>query len=308
MQLRISLVVLAAALCTSSALGSFYEDLYSGLGYFATPSGSPISPVPGGGRANGSRFGRLRIVPNDFGEGYRLELDRTFGGDTRGRPEVFDIGNLELELSGPMAATIQYTGRGIQTVNADIFANNLNYSLRDKFGFQDFEVRGTLSVDHQLEVSRLGFYYLDLEVNNVNAALISDGLIVDGPADADFDIGPISIRGNIFVDAAAAALTAFGVDASALENLFPESPIDRINDEIAAYFNQNLVLADAFTTDLADGTLSADSATAARDFLGGLVATVDEAATRDSPPFGVPESSTLLLIGVLALIGLRRRI
>lgn len=306
-QLRISLLALATLLCSAPALGGLYEDLYRGLGYLATPTGSPITGVAGGGMANGNRFGRLRILPNEFGEGYRLELDRTFGGDTRGRPEVLDIGNLELELSGAMAATIQYTGRGIQTVNADIFANNLSYSLRDKFGFQDFEVRGTLSVNHQLEVSRLGFYYLDLEISNVNASLISDGLIVDGPTDADFDIGPISIRGNVFVDAAAAALNAFGVDTSGLEGLFPESPIARINDEIEAYINQHLVLGEAFTADLADGTLNSASAAVARDFIGGLVATVDEAATYESSPFGVPESSTLLLIGALVLIGMRRR-
>ncbi len=306
-QLRMSLLAVAALLCSSPALGGLYEDLYRGLGYLATPSGSPVTAVAGGGMANGSRFGRLRIVPNEFGQGYRLEFDRTFGGDGRGRPETFDIGNLELTLSGSTQMTASYTGRGAQTINVDVFAGNLSYLLTDKTGVQDFFLSGRLDVTNRLEIDRLGFYTLDLEINNSNATLNADGVIVDGPADADFDIGPISIRGNVFVDAAAAALNALGVDASGLETLFPASPIERINDEIEAFIGEHLVLGEAFTADLADGALSSDSALAARDFLGGLVATVDEAVTHDSPPFGVPESSTLLLIGALALIGLRRR-
>ncbi|MBU0616586.1 MAG: hypothetical protein KKI02_02600 [Planctomycetes bacterium] len=307
MQLRISLLALAALLCSAPALGGLYEDLYRGLGYLATPSGSPIFPAAGGGMSNGSRYGRLRIVPNEFGEGHRLEFDRNFGADGRGRPEVFDIGNLELQLTGSTASTIQYTGRGVQTLNVDVFANNVGYVLTDKTGVQDFELRGTVGVNHQLEINRLGFYYLDLEISNTGAGLNADGVIIDGPTDTDFDIGPINIRGNVFVDAAAAALNAFGVDTSGLEGLFPESPIARINDEIEAYINQYVVLGEAFTADLADGTLSSECAAVARDFIGGLVATVDEAATYESPPFGVPESSTLLLIGALVLIGMRRR-
>ena len=133
-------------------------------------------------------------------------------------------------------------------------------------------------------------------------------MIVDGPADADFDVGPISLRGNIFVDAAAAALNAFGVDTSGLEGLFPTSPIDRINDEIDAYLDQGrLVLGETLAADLEDGTLSLESAATAQEFLDGLIDVVDEAATYESPPLGVPESSTLLLIGALALIRLRRR-
>jgi hypothetical protein len=299
-----SLLAAAMLLGSPAALGGFYEDLYQGLGYLATPSGSPVTGVVGGGQANGNRFGRLRIVPNEFGEGYRLEFDRTFGLDTRGRPEVFDIGSLELELSGATAATIQYTGRGIRTVNADIFANNLNYLLRDKTGVQDFELSGTLSVNHQLEVSRLGFYYLDLEINNINSSLVADGLVVEGPTDADFDIGPISVRGNVFVDAAAAVLNAFGVDAGPLENLFPASPIEVINDEIEAFVDRHLILGETFAADLVGGELGADSALG---FLSGPLPPLDAAAAFDSPASGVPESSTLLLVGSLALIGLRRR-
>lgn len=303
-RLRTGLLIAAILLCSAPALGGFYEDLYRGLGYFATPTGSPVRTAAGGGQSNGNRYGRLRIVPNEFGEGHRLELDRTFGADARGRPEVFDIGMLELQLNGATASTIQYTGRGVQTLNVDMFANNVGYILTDKTGAQDFELTGSLSINHQLEINRLGFYYLDLEINNTNATLKADGLVVDGPTDADFDVGPISIRGNVFVDAACAALTALGLDTSELEGLFPASPIDRINDEIEAFIGQQrLVLGEA----LADGTLGTESALTSQEFPRELVGTVNDPATY-GPPLNVPESTTLLLIGTLTLIGLRRRI
>lgn len=307
--LRISLLVLVIPLCSPSARGGFYQDLYRGLGYLATPSGSPVTGVAGGGMANGSRFGRLRIVPNEFGEGYRLEFDRSFGNDSRGRPETFDIGMLELTLGGSTSSTISYTGRGVPTLNVDIFANNVGYILTDRTGLQDFELTGTLSVFQQLEIDRFGFYTLDLEINNTNSSLTADGVIVDGPTDSDFDVGPITIHGNIFIDAAAAALNAFGVDTTALEEVFPASPIEQINDEIDAYLGrQRMVLSETLAADLTDGTFGPESAIAAQVFLDGLVETVDEAAAYGAPPFGVPESSTLLLIGVLALVRLRRRI
>ena len=273
-----------------------------------SPTGSPVTGATGGGLSNGSRFGRLRIVPNDFGNGYRLELDRTFGSDTRGRPETFDLGPLELTLSGSMQSTVQYTSRLIPTVNVDIFANNMQYLLNTKTGAQDFSLSGTLNVNHQLEVSRLGFYYLTMEITQTNSELTADGIIVDGTVDSDYNIGPITVRGNVFVDMAAAALNGFGLDASRLEQLFPASPIARINDEIAAFIDRQRQVLNAYIeADMADGTLSDQGALAARDFVTGLAGIVDETVGYTAP-LNIPESSSLLLIGTMALITLRRRL
>lgn len=301
-------LMLFTALCVAPVQSGFYEDLYRGLGYFATPTGSPVTGATGGGLSNGSRFGRLRIVPNDFGNGYRLELDRTFGSDTRGRPETFDLGPLELTLNGSMQSTVQYTSRLLPTVNVDIFANNMQYLLSTKSGAQDFSLSGTLNVNHQLEVSRLGFYYLTMEITQTNSELTADGIVVDGTVDSDYNIGPITVRGNVFVDMAAAALNGFGLDASGLEQLFPASPIARINDEITAFIDrQRQVLSAYIEADMADGTLSDQGALAARDFVTGLAGIVDETVGYTAP-LNIPESSSLLLIGTMALITLRRRL
>lgn len=304
-QLRISLLAVAALLCSSPALGGLYEDLYIGLGYLATPSGSPVSSVTGGGQSNGNRYGRLRIVANDYGNGYRLEFDRTFGTDSYGRAETFDLGNLELTLSGSTQMTASYTTRGIPTFNIDAYTSSLSYLLVDETAGQEFELSGTLDVTSQVEINRFGSYEIVLEINNTDATLEGTGLIVDGSTDADFDVGPITVSGNVFVDLAASALSAVGVDTSELESLFPASPIERITEEIEALLGEDVVLSETVTSDLTDDTLSSDS-TAAAELVSSLV-TVEATDTIDSGTLGVPESSTLLLIGALALIGFRRR-
>ncbi len=309
-RIRIGLLITAMVLGSVPALGGLWEDLYRGLDIYATPLGGPLQTVPGGGQVNGNRFGRLRIVPNDLGQGYRLELDRAFGVDTRGRPEVFDLGNFELQLSGLTQTTLHFTRRGILTGNADMFAGNLNYSLRGKTGAQDFELRGTLDLRNQLEVNRLGFYSLDLEINNTNSSLIADGVLVEGERDTDFDIGPISIKGNLFYDVALAVLTSFGVDTGELEGVLPKSPIDRINDEIqAALRAETAVLGEVLAGDLSSGTLSLAGTVEGQYSVGNVGRALDGAEaygpTGDGLP--IPESATLLLLGVLGLAIFRRR-
>jgi len=309
-RLRASILLFGLLVLTAPSFGGFYEDFYRGMRLAATPSGSPVSAVGGGGMANGARFGRLRIVPNEFGDGHRLEFDRTFGTDSRGRQEVFDIGPLELTLSGATSSTVQYTRNLAPTLNIDAFTNNFAYLLSNKTGVQDFELRGNLNVSHQLEINKFGFYYLDLEINHTNASMVADGIIVDGPEDTDFDVGPISIRGNVFVDLAAAVLGPTGFDTSGLEGIFPESPIARINDELNSYIDQQRqVLGEVFAADLADGALDTGSALAARDFAGGLTGPLDAEPAVPGTFGNIPESATLLLIGALTIMaGLRRRL
>jgi hypothetical protein len=304
-QFRISLLMTATLLCAAPALGGIYEDLYRGLQIYATPLGSPLQSIAGGGVANGNRFGRLRIMPNEIGEGYRLELDRNFGSDSRGRPEIIDLGNYELQLSGVTSGTAGYTTRGIPTGNIAIFADNLDYALRAKSGAQDLQVIGTLDVNEQIEINQWGFYSIQFEISNVDSSLIANGLAIDGELDTDFDLGPISASGNVFFDAALALLTSFGVDTESLEGVFPESPIDRINDDIEAFFErQTQVLSSTAYADLSVSTLSAE------DVLSGGAPTTGVIALDDLQPGAgvrVPEPAGLLLLGMLAAAGLRRR-
>lgn len=217
---------------TAPAGAGIWQDLYHGLDLLATPSGTPLSSVTGGGRSNGDRFGRLRIVPNQPGGGYDLEFDRTFGNDTAGRAEVLDFGDIEITLEGATQATLGYTTRGVPTLSTNLLINNVQYAIGGASGVQDAVLSGQLGLLQSLEINRLGFYSFSLQANNANSTLTLDGIVVDGTQDADFTIGPINVKGNIFFDLAVAGLTSLGVDTTTIEGLFPNSPINRIDEEI----------------------------------------------------------------------------
>jgi len=239
---RVSLAALLVLAVTSipGAPGGLFDDIYRGLEIYSTPLGGP----------SGQRVGRLRVVPHRLGQGYTVELDRSFGADGGGRPEVFDLGAMELELSGQTAATLGYTSRGFLIGNGQFNANNLAYTLRGKTGAQDFALAGTLAVQGSLEVNQLGFYTGQLEVNNTNSSLTVDGVLARGDESTNFDIGPISVKGNIYYDALISVLGALGVDTTTLEQLSPKSPVDVIVDAVQRQMpNLTQVAGAQFTAD-----------------------------------------------------------
>ncbi|MCG3125606.1 MAG: hypothetical protein CHACPFDD_00431 [Phycisphaerae bacterium] len=302
-----------------------WNDLYRGLQLFSTPSGGPLGFSQDGSAINGNRNGRTRIVPNQLGNGWRLELDRTFGTDSRGRPEIFDAGLGELELSGSTSATLGFTRRGLPHKpifigSGDFAASNLNYALRFKSGAQDAELTGTLNAASTFEINQLGFYEVDLNVQNTTSSLTLDGVAVDSEDRTDFDIGPIALKGNIFVDGAVALLRSAGVDTSAIEQLFPGSPIGRIGDEIEAQIRAANVAGVTFTRDGVDtASLMADAQTAVvremfsyslRSSLAPVIggnAALTAPASDNGQNQSTPEPATWMLIAGGALLALRRR-
>ena len=275
--------MLVALLGATHAFGGLYQDLFRALDIYATPTGGPLSRGADGMRFNGQRTGRLRIIPESIGDGFTLELDRNFGTDSRGRPEIMDFGPLEIELSGTTGATLGYTNRGIPAANANIGANNLQYSLRFKTGAQDVDVSGTLNSFLAMEVNRFGFYSMQLTANNAgDSQVMLDGVLVNDQLDTNFNVGPITVEGNVFFDAFLGVLTAFGADTTGLEGITPQSPIDRINDEIER------VLRGQLNGQVAGLTLDGESLA--------LPAGIEPA--RQAPSIPVPEPGTLILIGV----------
>jgi hypothetical protein len=207
--------------------------VFRGLDILATPSGAPLVGGPDGTRINGARQGRLRIVPNGvLGDGYRIEFDRTFGGDSRGRPEVLRLGSLaELQLDGATQWTAGYQTGGMLSGFSQFQIGNMNYAIRSKLGVQDAELNGTLNATANVELNQLGFYNLVLNVTNENSRLLLDGVVARTEDPTDFNVGPIVISGNIFIDGIAGLLSAAGVDTSFLEQLFPESPISQLDKD-----------------------------------------------------------------------------
>lgn len=301
-------VVSAATLAGSStAQAQLFQTLLDG---FVTPISQPSTP-----RVNGARVGQLRVVPNQLGQGYRLELDRAFGNDQFGRPEVFDAGPFELELQGNVQATASYTTRFFPIGTVEFNTTNLNYSLRGRTGAQDFDLVGTLNMDGRAEVNPLGFYEIQLDIQNTNSQLSARGLGIEGDEDTDFNVGPITVQGNILWDVGVGALAALGVDTSDLEAVFPRSPIEEIGDQIrAAYegaFDGGVATAKELGT-----TRDLDLAAAYpdADVIADLVADIALSQLTSSFLEGaagggvaVPEPSTFGLLVISGLAMLRRR-
>ena len=120
-RLFVSLLITVVSAPASLADG-LWTELYRGLDILATPSGSPIFPTGDGTRVNGQRSGRLRHVQNVPGDGWTLEFDRSFGNDSRGRPEILDLGAFEIEMAGAIQTTAGFTSRGflIGDLNSNI--------------------------------------------------------------------------------------------------------------------------------------------------------------------------------------------
>lgn len=295
------LAMFASAVALSSAsYGGLFEDLYYGLDILSTPGGGPLLTNGAGFQINGNRQGRLRIVPNAAGGGHRIEFDRNFGLDGAGRAEILDFGNLELELIGPISFTGSYTTRGLPTANGQLTINNLAYNIRGKTGAQDIDLAGLVSADGQLEINPLGFYTARVDVQNTVSDLALDGVAIEVDRDTDFNVGPISIRGNIYVDLITSALSSFGVDTSAIEGAFPGSPFDRINAEI-----RDSIVAEAAVLGITSEAPALDSPTAT--FKGLMDRPALASSTQVTSPIPEPGGLALLSCGAALVAGRRRR-
>jgi hypothetical protein len=301
----LSLVVVLAWAGTT-AYADLWQNVWRGLDVLATPLGSPLSTTADGTRINGARSGRLRIVPNGIGGGYELQLDRTFGADSRGRPENLNLyGVADITLDGATQLTLGYNGKGaFRTYSGDLATNNLTYSARTTTGAQDVQLVGVLNVSNAFEVNPLGFYTVSVNVRNTESQLFVDGVAVQDKQATNFDIGPIVVRGNLFYDATLGVLTALGADTTELEKVFPRSPAGDIDQAIRdALQNASVVAGTSAAAELSSLVTQTVTDQAADDLLNALVGA--RFATGESgyaAPTAVPEPGTLVLFATGAAV------
>lgn len=153
---------------------------------------------------------------NVYGNGADVRLVTNFN-------RSFDFGSAELVLSGPLSIEASTTSRGLDTLDftiqtaltRDLNPQPLQYVWTADAGGQRTQVSGDVIVDGGLSIDGLGFYSLNFDMSS-RQATEQDGRVADGNSSADFDIGPVDLRGNIFIDLVAAILdpilTGAGLD------------------------------------------------------------------------------------------------
>ncbi|NLX13571.1 MAG: hypothetical protein GXY44_07960 [Phycisphaerales bacterium] len=113
----------------------------------------------------------------------------------------FDMGCASLTLNGILNASAGYTTRCCPKGNFSLSTGNtpLNYSFLVDTGAQNFYAEGSVLIDIDTSINMLGFYDQTMRVSN-RGVYGYEGWAVNDEKSMDFDIGPIDMSGNIFLD------------------------------------------------------------------------------------------------------------
>jgi len=79
----------------------------------------------------------------------------------------------------------------------------VTYSFFINTGIQDVRITGEGSLEAQIDINALGFYDIDAFISNRGKFEI-DGFVYNDQGTLDYDLGPVSLSGNVFADILAA--------------------------------------------------------------------------------------------------------
>ena len=83
----------------------------------------------------------------------------------------------------------------------------LQYNINSSPGAQTWAFSGSITSNVTGTINALGFYNLQVSASNTGTSRI-DGYVLTDQQSTDFDIGPINVTGNIYVDLAASIVQA----------------------------------------------------------------------------------------------------
>lgn len=173
-------------------------------------------------------------------KGYQLNVSLT-DPDT-GLPYYNDtniyLGFADLTLGTDVPGTIQtsaiYSTRwvpavrfGMKTVDLAGNPNPLGYRFESFLFGQDFTVTGSLLMDTDVYINKWGSYNVTLQASNRSTVTMAGATDGSGMPDFDYDIGPISLSGNIYLDALALVADPF------FERFGTENPFARFGNGLA---------------------------------------------------------------------------
>ncbi len=165
------------------------------------------------------------VTYNPLTKGYNATYSRSFFNDT------LDYGISSLTLAGGM--TLQgsvgkcpFPGLsfGIKsTANPKGAAGPLSYTLTIPRAAEQITVTGNITINTSTKVDQTGYYSRTVSISN-RGTVTTNG-ITDSTNNIDFDIGPVSETGNIYLKAIGGLVDAVGGDGAPIAGLPNTGPL-----------------------------------------------------------------------------------
>lgn len=234
-------------------------------------------------------------------------ITNTFGG------QQFDFGAAELSLQGPLSIEVSTGGRRLSQFDISVTtgvdgrstAIPLNYVYNYDVGGQETTISGNLLIDADFSLNGFGFYELTVDYSS-RQSVERNGQLVNDQNEFDSDFGPITIKGNLFTDALAMALSPLFERNGQPNPLGSLSTVSALIDADPAQQEALLKALSVSGTDAIGPSWRSDEIGNHGAFgLGRAAAQADGAAAGRPVGVVVPEPPVLilLLLGIPAIMG-----
>jgi len=197
-KIMLAAVVFAALFSVQTAQAKIWKNVVNGLTLFDT------------------NFSAER---NFLGDGWTINT-RAFYNNRE-----FDMGFADLTLNGGVLGTAGFTQRGIPAAQFKLNTGGtpLSYSFNFNNGIQDILAQGQVLIDIDTDINAWGFYDQTFQISN-RGSFDADGLGVQDDGTVDFDVGPIVVSGNIYMDILGALTNPFW------QAIGTDNPFGKISD------------------------------------------------------------------------------
>ena len=244
-----------------------------------------------------------------FGEDNMLTGGREFLATNTFSGNPVEYGPWSLTLRGPLSTGFSVANRPFQSfefsfgtaASGSAAVSPLTYSLDYNLGDVSASFSGSLVMDGGASIDRLGFYTLNLDISSRTTLSSSGGGMNSN--EYDWDLGPVNIAGNVYIDVLAL------LTAPLFEGAGVESPFASLSAR-----NQMQAIVDTQTRELLEllqNGITPGDATAQRGF---SLALADQPASGTGPfPFNtsgivVPEPTVfVLMLAGIPFLARRRR-